>query len=1751
MPSDARSRVLDMLKPTIENRNLESENFADAATQPWAHLRGPRMDHFTARPFPRLFEAEVSRAPKKPAVVYENETLTFAGLNARANQLARYLRSRGAGAESLIGICVERSLDMAIGILGILKSGAAYLPLDPEYPRERLAFMLDDARPALVVTKSKLADLVAGNAARPVLLDGDSAEIAEQSGTNLVETPGPDDLAYVIYTSGSTGKPKGVMITHGNLANYLLALDHELQITRDDLYLHTASIAFSSSRRQLMLPLSQGATVVIATSEQRKDPLALFAMIKQRGGTIMDAVPSFWRNCTSVLTNLDAETRARLLDNKLRLMLSASEPLLSDIPRTWVSEFRHPARHVHMFGQTETAGIVALYRIPSDTYGETKITPIGEPIANSEIFILDEEQRPCPTGIAGELYIGGAGVGRGYLNHAELTSTKFIANPFSDESGARLYRTGDWAKLNAEGQIEFVGRRDQQVKLRGFRVELGEIEAALASHPAIRECVVVARAESNGEKRLIAYFVADDAPPSVSELRAFMNGQLPDYVVPSAFVKLDALPLSANGKVNRLALPVPDNARPELAAAYVAPQTTIEKRLSEIWSEVLRIERVGMRDNFFELGGNSLLATLVCSRVRNALKIEMPPRVLFERPTVALMAEAVGTAEAANPLAISPCKPSDRNGNAPLSFPQQQFWLLDQAEPNSSHYNVRAAIKIAGPLEAAKLQQAFAAVVARHEILRTNFVLNDGSPAQVIASTLRFALDVSDLSSVPSSRREAEVQRVLARESEDPFDLAHGPLFRAKLLKLGPDEHLLVMTLHHIICDGWSIGVLLRELTTRYQAEESAPQLQIQYADFALWQRERLLNEALKRQMDYWKQKLANAPAALGLPTDYRRPATPTFNGAQESVLLPADLGRGLKALSQREGATLFMTLLAAFQTLLFRYSGQDDIVVGSPIAGRTLVETENLIGAFVNTLALRGDLSGNPTFREFLGRVRETALESYTHQEVPFEKLIEELRPDRSTNRTPLFQAMFALQNPPADIAVAGLTLSSLKLDRTKSKFDLTLEVEEQTNGLCASFEYNTDLFAPATMQRMLEHFQNLLTSIVENPDQSLSDLSLLTESERRKLLVEWNDTTAEFSSDACIHELFEAQVARTPDAIAAEFQGEQLTYRELNARANQLARYLGKQGAGSEVLVGVCVERSIEMLVSILAVLKTGGAYVPLDPIYPPERIAFMIADAGLTLLLTQDRLVKDIPTCSARITRVDADAEIIARESEQNLAIEITPRNLAYIIYTSGSTGNPKGVEVEHRSLVNFVEAAVAAYEIKPGDRVLQFASLCFDLSAEEIYPALICGATVVLRTDEMISSPCDFLDQCGAWRVTVLDLPTAYWHELTDALDREDMTLPASVRLVIIGGEKALLERVRVWHKLAGESVRLVNSYGPTETTVVATMCDLERQDENGSQNVSIGRPIRNTTVFVLDELRRPVPIGVPGELFIGGAGVARGYTNRPELTAEQFIADPFSKDGNAKLYRTGDVVRYVADGNIEFLGRVDNQIKIRSFRIELEEIEQALRSHPGVTDSVVMLHEDESGDKRLVAYVVPAAESQPTLTELRSFLKAKLPSYMLPAALETIAEKPLLPNGKIDRAALPEPRQLRPEAAESFVAPRTLMEALLASAWCEALKIERVGVHDNFFELGGHSLLAARVVSNLRHTMKIQLGMVDVLRSPTIAELAALLEERGPREEDENDLAVLLQELAELSDEEAQQRLTAELAQNETEAVVLR
>ncbi|MBC8030241.1 MAG: amino acid adenylation domain-containing protein [Pyrinomonadaceae bacterium] len=1096
----------------VESHSLEVPSLSANVGEPLSECFGLEIDHFPTNTFPRLFEEQAARGPKRPAVVCGNDRLSYAELNSRANQLARYLGARGVGAETLVGICIERSLDMAVGILGILKSGAAYLPLDPDYPAERLTWMVSDSAVSLVVTTANLAAQLPASS-QLVLLDSERAQISEEAETNLTDGPEPLDLAYVIYTSGSTGQPKGVMINHGSLANYVRALQLELGISESDRYLHTASIAFSSSRRQLLLPLSRGATVVIASSEQRKDPLALFELIKEEGITVMDAVPSFWRTCTSVLSSLDAESRAQLLDNRLRLMLSASEPLRFDIHHTWTHEFGHRAQHVHMFGQTETAGIVCVYKIPAiceetppgppatvsgseKSYSAgTSVVPIGRPIANTEIYILDEEQRSVPVGTPGELYIGGAGVGRGYLNRPELTAQKFLGHPFSDNPGARLYRTGDWARMRRDGQIEFAGRQDSQVKVRGFRIELGEVEATLARHPAVKENVVVAREDGSGTMRLVAYVVPLEAAPGPTALRTFMADHLPDYMVPATFVQLAALPLNANGKVDRRSLPEPEESRPELATHYAAPRNAREELLAGICREVLCLERIGINDNFFELGGHSLLAIQVIARINEQLRTTVPLRLLFDGPTISELANAIEPTTAGIPaLRQAKIERARRDQEIPLSFAQQRLWFIDQLEPGSSLYNINRALRLQGALDVTKLERAIQSIAKRHEVLRTTLVAQDGRPVQQIAPSVTLPFNFHDLQSMPETTREPEAQRIINTESKIPFDLARGPLARITLVRIGPADHILLLSIHHIIADAWALKIFFQELAAFYHeaaSEASLPELQCHYADFASWQRRELFSDGFDQQLAYWKRQLAGAPMTRNIPSDYPRPAAGSSQGAQHFLSLSPVLSQSLRDMSRQEGVTLFMTLLAAFQILLAQYSRENDILVAVPVAGRTLVETEALIGCFVNTLILRGDLSGNPTFREVITRTRERALGAYSNQEVPFERLVEELQSDRNLSGNPLASVMFALQDESQPVlSLQGISVKAMPVEFTNTKFDLSLDVVEKAEGLDVWLSYSTELFDPASTNSMLEDFKLVLEWMVANPSRLVADL-------------------------------------------------------------------------------------------------------------------------------------------------------------------------------------------------------------------------------------------------------------------------------------------------------------------------------------------------------------------------------------------------------------------------------------------------------------------------------------------------------------------------------------------------------------------------------------------------------------------------------------------------------------------------------------
>jgi aspartate racemase len=1066
-------------------------------------------------------------------------------------------------------------------------------------------------------------------------------------------------------------------------------------------------------------------------------------------------------------------------------------------------------------------------------------------------------------------------------------------------------------------------------------------------------------------------------------------------------------------------------------------------------------------------------------------------------------------------------QPRSRQVNSPLSFAQTRLWFLEQLEPDSPVYYIRKAVRLSGTLNLEALQKALDAIVERHEALRTNFIAELGNPVQVIASSRPVELCVIDLSALTSNEQAEQVKVRLAQETQRPFNLSAGLMLRASLLQLNSEEHILLLVMHHIASDGWSMGILYRELAALYEAFSTGKPLPltplpIQYADYADWQRQWLTGEVLSAQIDYWKKQLDGAPPVLELPTDHPRPAVQSYRGAKHFVSLPPSLTESLQAISRASGVTLFMTLLAAFQTLLYRYSGQEDIVVGSPIAGRTQVETEGLIGFFVNTLVLRTELSGNPTFRELLERVRQVALGAYAHQDLPFEKLVEELRPERSLSYTPLFQVMFVLQNTPMrqSLKLPGLTLQPWNLDSEIAMFDLSLAMWETEQGLQGEWEYNTDLFDAATITRMAGHFQTLLEGIVANLEQRVSELPLLTASERHQLLVEWNDTRGEYPLDKCIHQLFEATVERTPDAVAVMLEDQQLTYRELNIRANQLAHYLQGLGVEPDVLVGISIERSLEMVVGLLGILKAGGAYVPLDPAYPKERLSYMLSDSQVPILLTQDKLVSELPDYKVRVVALDRDWQVIATETQENLVTEVKPSNLAYIIYTSGSTGKPKGVMIEHQSVVNLTETMRVKYGMVSSDRVLQFSSISFDSATDEIYNCLTAGGTLVLRTDEMLSSVSTFLQKCREWQVSVLELPTAYWHQIVSELATTGETLPTSVRLISVGGEAVLPEKLRLWQRCVDEQLRshklgepplLINGYGPTEATVEATICKLsELVIEDTLPQLPIGRPIGNVQAYILDRYLQPVPIGVPGELHIGGVCLARGYLNRPDLTGEKFIANPFNNQPGTRLYKTGDLVRYLPDGNIEYLGRIDNQVKIRGFRIELGEIETVLGQHPAIRETLVVVREDVPGDKRLVAYLIPKQEPALTISELRHFLKEKLPNYMIPSAFVMLESIPLTPNDKVDYRALPAPNQVNQETGETFVAPRDKLELQLTEIWEKVLGIQPINVTDNFFDLGGHSLLAVRLFAEIEQVFRKKLPLATLFQAATVEAMASII-----------------------------------------------
>ncbi|MEH2027052.1 amino acid adenylation domain-containing protein [Nostoc sp.] len=1637
----------------------------------------------------QLFEEQVKRTPDAVAVVFENQQLTYHELNCRANQLAHYLRSLGVKPDALVGICVERSLEMVVGLLGILKAGGAYIPFDPEYPQERLRFILEDSQVSVLLTQQHQVEKLPQCQAQLISLDTNWQLISQLSQENPIADVQASNLAYVIYTSGSTGQPKGVQISHDAVSNFLSAMQQRPGITKQDILLGITTIAFDIAALEIFLPITVGACLVIARRDVTLDGKELFDLLVKSKATIMQATPATWR--------LLLDSNYQFSDLKI---LCGGEALPWDLVNQLLAR---SASLWNLYGPTETTIWSSVCQLESNQ----SLISIGRPIDNTQIYILDQNLQPVPVGISGELHIGGAGLARGYFNRPELTQEKFIPNPFDNSKiksqKSKLYKTGDLARYLPDGNIEYLGRIDNQVKIRGFRIELGEIEAVLSQHEDVQVCCVIAREDNRGDKRLVAYIVAQpQVTLTISELRSDLKKKLPDYMVPSAIVILESLPLTPNGKINRRALPAPELSN-ELLEKYVAPRTPIEEILALIWQQVLKVELVGIHDNFFELGGHSLLATQLISRIRNNLKVELPLRNLFAAPTIAQLASSIQQLQKQDlELFAPPILPRTGNTELPLSFAQQRLWFLDQFEPNSASYNIPFGLRLAGTLNVAALEQSLQEIIHRHEALRTNFITVDGEAAQIIQIETNWSVAVVELQHLPTSEQENTAQQLAQQQAIQPFDLADEALIRATLVVLSETEEWLLVCMHHVVSDGWSIGVFVEELTALYNAySQGKPSpllpLSIQYADFAIWQRQWLQGEVLQSQLSYWQEQLANAPTFLPLPTDRPRPAVQTFNGAYLEFSLPVELTQQLVQLSQEQGVTLFMTLLAAYNTLLYRYTGQTDILVGTPIANRDRTELEGLIGFFVNTLVMRTDLSENPSFNELLPRIREMALSAYAHQDLPFEMLVEVLQPERDLSHAPLFQVMFVLQNAPiSEVELTGLSVSSLPIEGAIAKFDLTLSIENNTTGLVGGWEYNTDLFDSSTIERMTGHFVTLLEGIVANPKQRISQLPMLTASEQQQLLIEWNDTQVEYPQDKCIHQLFEEQVERTPDAVAVVFENQQLTYQELNTRANQLAHYLQFLGVGADVLVGICVERSLDMVVGLLGILKAGGAYVPIDPDYPAERKSFILADTQTPILLTQQHLVQNLPTDGIKVICLDTDWKANTQQQIYNPVSETTALHLAYVIYTSGSTGKPKGTLIPHQGLVNYLSWCSQAYSVEQGAGTIVHSPLGFDLTITSLFSPLLVGNQVeILSEDQGVETLSNSLRHHA--NLSLVKITPAH----LELLNQQILPTQAAnrTRAFIIGGDNLLAENIAFWQEFAPET-KLINEYGPTETVVGCCIYQVPT-GQHLSGSIPIGRPIANTQLYILDQNLQPVPIGVAGELHIGGAGLARGYLNRPELTQEKFIPNPFEKAGESKLYKTGDLARYLPDGNIEYLGRIDNQVKIRGFRIELGEIEAALNQHPHVQASCVIAREDIPGNKRLVAYIVPQPQITPIVSELRSFLKEKLPEYMVPSAIVTLESLPLTPNGKIDRRALPEP-EARTGIETDIVRSRTPIEEKLAQIWAQVLRIEQIGIQDNFFELGGDSILSIQIITRAK-LAGIELTVKQLFANQTIAQLATV------------------------------------------------
>ena len=1655
-------------------------------------------------PFPddccihELFGAQVSRTPEASALVFGDQELSYRQLDERSSQLAHHLQRLGVGPDVLVGLCVERSLDAIVALLGILKAGGAYVPLDPAYPEPRLAFLLSDAAASVLVTQAPLRLRLPPCSATMVSIDADWPQIAAQSATTPVSGATADSLAYVIYTSGSTGEPKGVAMSHRPLCNLVTWQQQCSALGEGGRTLQLASLSFDVSVQEIFATLCTGGTLVLLPEALRRDPAAMLRLIARH------SVGRLFLTFTALQQLAEAALRTQGLTVRLREIMTAGEQLrITPQIRAWLEQLNGCVLF-NQYGPTETHVVMTSFPLQGAPRAWPELPPIGRPIANTRVHLLDEHMRPVTRGAIGEVCIGGECLARGYLNRPELTAQRFVADPFSDEPGARLYRSGDLGRFLPDGNIEFLGRVDEQVKIRGFRIELGEVEVALDRHCGVRQAAVIAREDACGDKRLLAYVVPASCPaPAAAELREFLRQCLPAHMVPTLFVALDALPTTPSGKVDKGALPAPQSLAEAPARVIVSPQGSIEDGVAAIWAKVLGLGKasVSRGDNFFELGGDSLKAARVLAGINARFGVELPYETFLGLSTVAETAACIDAAQhESGPLrkGVSPWQEED--GDDSPGSGEAGIWFAMQLAREEPIYNESFTLHLDGDVDAAAMTQALDAFIRRHDVLRTAFVTSNGAVVRQLHDDVTPGLSVVELGAFDECARADEFARRAGREARLPFDMTRAPLARASLYRLGATGCRLHVVLHHIICDAYSVyELLLPELHALYCAFRRGDSVALappgRFKDYLRAQREYRNSEAFAHDQAYWEKRLRGI-SPLALTTDRPRPPVCRYRGTFRAFSLPPQLGAALAELGRRERTTLYTLLLTAFNVLLWRYTGEDDIAVGTVSMDRQQEAFAAVFGCCLNTLVMRTDLSGDPPFAELLARVHRATLEALAHGRYPFLKLVERLQGQRDPSRHPLFQVAFVLE-PGLSEHASGWTVSQLDVQHDTAKFDLLLELEQRSGGIIGRFEYNTDLFEDATIARMAAHFETLLEGIVANPDARLSTLPLLGPEELRQLLHEWNDTAAPLPEPQCIHALFEQQAARAPDAVAVVDADRILTYGELNARANQLARYLRARGVGPDVPVGLCLGRSADMVIAILGVLKAGGAYVPLDPSYPSQRLAFMLDDTRAPVLLSSAALGDRLPPFAGHVVVMESLWPRIAQDPDDNPPNLNRAQDLAYVVYTSGSTGMPKGVAVPHRGVVRLVHASNYA-DFGPQRAHLLLSPISFDAATFELWGALLRGGRCIVFADRVptLQALRRAIREQG---VTTLWLTAALFNTVVD----EEPGILAGVEQVLTGGEA--LSPVHVRRALAClPATELINGYGPTEGTTFTCCFRIPRTLPETLRSVPIGRPIGNTRVYVLDPYLNPVPVGVAGELYIAGDGLARGYLNQPGLTAARFVADPFSDAPGARMYRSGDRVRYLSDGNIEFLGRLDAQLKIRGWRIEPGEIEAALLQHEAVSKAVVVSRAD--GDEhRIVAYFVPFPSRAPAGGELLEFLRARLPDYMLPSAVVALGSLPLTPNGKVDLAALPAPVEHALPRDGASLQPRNAIEVQLMRLWEQLLRIEPIGMEENFFDLGGHSLLAVQLMDRIARLFERELPL-DVLwyGRGTIRHLAEML-----------------------------------------------